>query len=101
MALAAHHMTLEETQFFMALDAHSRTRHRCFLAEMFLSKNGTEYCLCFRPTDENPKSVWPYACKYLRINREEAFKIGRSKTLSDATAGLLDRELPELFKSTS
>lgn len=92
-------MTPEETQLFKLLDDYSRARHRCFLSEMFLSKQGTEYTLCFRPTDDSPDSPWPHACRYVRISRAEAFTVGRSKTLSEATAGMLNRELSELGQS--
>jgi hypothetical protein len=48
-------MTAEETTYFKLLDEYSRTRHRCFLAEMF--RTGPEYTVCFRPTGVEKESA--------------------------------------------
>ena len=92
-------MTLEETNCFKTLDGYSRTRHRCFLAEMDLNPSQAYYSLCFRPTGVTKDSPNRYACLYLRINAEEVRTAGQQQVLPASVIEMLDRELPTLPQS--
>ena len=55
---------------FATIDTYVRARHRCFVAECFLSSQETEWVICIRPTQENTRlrsSLWE------RIDRELSF----------------------------
>jgi hypothetical protein len=92
-------VTLEETNCFKMLDEYSRTRHRCFLAEMDLNAFQAYYSLCFRPTGGTEDSPNRYACLYLRINAEEVKNAGKQQVLPASITQMLDRELPTLPQS--
>lgn len=89
-------MTSEESQFFELLDRYSKTHHKCFLAEMFLNKKGTEYVLCFRPGIEVMNPADRSSCRYLRINPIDVQLVGKTKTLTTEIKERLDRELKSL-----
>jgi len=97
--LALHQtlMTAEETTCFKLLDEYSRTRHRCFLAEMFSTVS--EYTLCFRSTGVQKESASRYACRYLRIGTREVSTAARNGILLPSTTEMLDRELSALPQS--
>jgi hypothetical protein len=92
-------MTPAETQLFELLDTYSRTLHKCFLAEMFLDKSGSEYVLCFRPVSVSKGSLGQYASRYLRIEAAHAQTVGQAGALSTAIKEKLDRELPPIGQS--
>ena len=92
-------MTPDESQLFELLDEYSRTRHKCFLAEMFLDKSRAEYVLCFRPTSVSKDSPSRYACRYLQIKAVDARTAGQARILSTAIKEKLDRELLSLRQS--
>lgn len=86
-------MTVDETQIFRLLDSYSRNRHNCFLAEMFLNKQGTEYFLCFRPVTSSRESSKAFAHRYLRVDRDQALGMGHANVLTKSTTEMLDHEL--------
>jgi hypothetical protein len=86
-------MTPEESQLFQLLDDYSRAKHKCFLAEMFLDRDGTEYVLCFRPANEGADSAGRYSCRYLRVKLTDAQDMGQTNVLTAAITDRLDREL--------
>ena len=92
-------MTLEETGCFKMLDGYSRSRHGCFVSEMFLNAGKTDYTLCFRPTGGSKDSPNRYACRYLHIGAEEVRTAGQKQVLSTSITEMLDRELPTLPQS--
>jgi len=92
-------MTPEESQLFHLLDDYSRAHYKCFLAEMFLDRDGTEYVLCFRPANESPDSACRYSCRYLRVKLTHAQNMGRTKVLTAAITEELDSELQSLSQS--
>jgi hypothetical protein len=81
------------------LDRYSRTRHRCFLAEMDLNASQADYPLCFHPTGGTKDSPNRYACLYLRINGEEVKTAGQQPVLPASITQMLDRDLPALPQS--
>jgi hypothetical protein len=81
------------------LDRYSRTRHRCFLAEMDLNASQAYYSLCFRPTGGTKDSPNRYACLYLRINAEELKTAGQQHVVPASITQMLDKELPTLPRS--
>jgi hypothetical protein len=89
-------MTPEATTCFKMLDEYSRTRHRCFLAEMDLNADKGIYALCFRPLAENRNSGDRYACRYLHIEVEDVRCTAHIQELPRAIIELLDTELPTL-----
>jgi hypothetical protein len=91
-------MTTDESQLFEVLDHYSRSLHKCFLAEMFLDKDGNEYVLCFRPVGASPDSSGRYACQYVRIGRTEARIASDAKALTSGIKDKLERQLPLLSK---
>jgi hypothetical protein len=92
-------MTADETNCFKLLDGYSRSRHACFVAEMFVNAAGTDYTLCFRPTELTKDSPNRYACRYLNIRTDEITTAGKMQALPASITELLDRELPVLPKS--
>ena len=92
-------MTLEETNCFKMLDGYSRTRHRCFLAEMDLNAAKAHYTLCFRPTAISKESPNRYACLYLHIAVEDVKTAGQEQVLPPSITQMLDKELPTLPQS--
>jgi hypothetical protein len=92
-------VTLEETECFKLLDGYSRSRHGCFISEMFLNAGETDYTLCFRPTGGSKDSANRYACRYLNVGAEEVRTAGQKGVLPASMAEMLDRELPTLPQS--
>lgn len=87
----------EEGLIFKLLDDYSRTRHHCFLAEMFLDRVQTEYFLCFRPTSDHPNpNPSNYACRYLRVEIGEVQTIDTTGKLTASIIQRLDADLPSL-----
>jgi hypothetical protein len=84
-------MTAEETNCFKLLDEYSRTRYRCFLAEMF--PTGSEYTLCFRAHGIRKESANRYACRYLLVGTPEVSTAARNGILPPSITEMLDREL--------
>ena len=89
-------MTVEETNCFKMLDEYSKTRHRCFLAEMTLNAAEAHYSLCFRPTAICKESPNRYACLYLHISIEDLKTAGQERVLSGSITQMLDKELQTL-----
>ena len=81
------------------LDGYSRSRHGCFVSEMFLDAGETDYSLCFRPTGGSKDSPTRYACRYLQIGAEEVKAAGQKQVLPASIIQMLDRELPTLPQS--
>jgi len=92
-------MTLEETECFKMLDSYSRSRHGCFVSEMFLNAGGTAYTLCFRPTGGSKESPNRYACRYVYIGAEEVRTAGQTQVLPASITEMLDKELSTLPQS--
>jgi hypothetical protein len=90
---------MEETNCFKMLDEYSRSRHRCFLAEMDLDAPQACYSLCFRPTQVSQDSPNRHECRYLRISAEEVTTAGQKQVLPGSITQMLDRELPALPQS--
>ena len=89
----------KDAQIFKALDHYARNKHQCFLAEMFLNDAGTEYILCFRPTDASKDSPSRFVCRYLRIQMGEIGSVVQTETIPIYLAKKLDRELLALRQS--
>jgi len=89
-------MTSQYAQLFTLLNNYSRKHYQCFLAELFLNKDQSEYMLCFRPTGGNKESPNRYACRYLRIDVAEAGSAAQSGSLPPSIIEKLDLELPAL-----
>ena len=86
---------MTQKRAFEQIDRYARKQHLCFLTEMFLKPDKTEYILCFRPTEaaSNPDR---YACRYLRLETGAIEKLEQAKELSDPVKALLDKELVNL-----
>jgi hypothetical protein len=91
-------VTLEETNCFKMLDGYSRTRLRCFLAEMDLNVAKAHYTLCFRPASMSKDSPNRDAYLYLHIPIEDVKIAGQEQVLPPSIIRMLDRELPTLPK---
>ena len=94
-------MTVEETKVFTLIDGFARSRHDCFLAEMFLSKEKDEYVLCLRPTHTGPSSRARFACRYVRIGAPEVRQMGLTAALSAGLTDALEHELISLAKAAA
>jgi len=79
----------EEAQLFRLLNEVSRL-HRCFIAELFVSSEGKEYTICFRPSEE---SADRYACVYFHLPLSEAQQIVRLGIVTPQLAGELREKL--------
>jgi hypothetical protein len=86
----------EGKQLFKLLDDCSRRHHQCFLAEMLLNEERTEYILCFRPTQVGKDSPNRYACQYLHLGISEANIAGQGNELGASMRALMDKELVSL-----
>jgi hypothetical protein len=86
----------QEACAFTVLDRYSRSRHNCFLTEMFLDSQKKIYTLCFRPTDVTRGSANIGACRYLQISASEVNIVAEQNALTDAIRSRLDEELPSL-----
>lgn len=81
---------------FVLLDGYARRKHKCFLAEMDLTRTGTAFRLCFRPTGVDVKSPNRYACKYLTLDASQVEAMGLKARLTDEVARALDDALSPL-----
>ncbi len=86
----------ERAIVFRLLDDYSRNKHRCFVAEFFPDKVGTDYHVCFRPMRGDINSPNRYACRYVDISAQEVAEAGDRKELPVSVTALLDKELPSL-----
>lgn len=60
----------EYATIFQLLDNFSRSKHHCFLAEMFPNESRGEYVLCFRPVTvprESPDPMMFYRYLYISV----------------------------------
>ena len=90
----------EKSELFKALDAYSRTRHRCFLAELNSDKDSGCFTLCFRPTTALMGSADQWAHKYVKIGVTRADLIAQKKMLDSETQAELDHALEFLDPSS-
>lgn len=86
-------MTSDETKFFQLVDAYSRSRYRCFVAEMFPTVEHQEYTVCLRPIDRSLESPERSDCRYLRIHAAEVRTAGQSGVLGLSMSEELDAVL--------
>jgi hypothetical protein len=89
-------MTEDETRFFELLDNYSRSRYRCFVSELFLNPEATNYTICFRPADVKKGSQNQSTCAYLRVELAQARIVIQEKTLTSKLIEELDTELGSL-----
>ena len=87
------HMNSESAALFTAVDDYVRRSHLCFVAEWDLNRDNTMWAICIRPTNENPRVLDRYACKYIDVTLQEAQEISTSRTLSSALKQKIDRDL--------
>jgi hypothetical protein len=89
-------MNTDYARLFKVLDGYAKRHHKCFLTELFLSTEGDEYILCFRPLvfceDPQNQSV----CRYVRIGIGEAAELTRTGLLTVSVANILDETLEPL-----
>ena len=76
----------------MLLDGYANRHHKCFLAELFLNEENTEYILCFRPLAVCNDSESPSACGYVTIEIAEAREMIRTGLLPVSAANILDEK---------
>jgi hypothetical protein len=90
-------MRSEYSRLFTLLDSYAREKFGCFLAELDLTKDRTDYRVCFRPISlrDSPNR---YACKYFHIDMEEAKCAVEIGSLPLAITEQLTLELPALGK---
>lgn len=88
----------KEARAFELLDEYSKRQHKCFVAEMFLNVDNTEYTICFRPTGLTNDSPNAAACRYFRAQAAEVNEIGERGILTDSFKLRLDKELPALHQ---
>lgn len=82
---------------FRLLDDFSRSKHRCFLAELFPNEARSEYVLCFRPlTISKDLSDPMMAYRYLHIGVIDLRVMAASRVLPVLIAEKLDQELRSL-----
>ena len=86
----------QKAELFKLLDNYSRTRHQCFLAEIFLDDAKTKYWLCFRPVGERLDSTDQYACSYVQIGLSAAGNASDKNFLDESLTELLDSKLSQL-----
>jgi hypothetical protein len=89
----------QEARAFTLLDEYSRSKHQCFVAEMFLNDAGTHYVVCFRPTATPRDSPNRLACRYVNIETAQAGTLGQTEALPISIIEKLDRELSALGQS--
>jgi len=88
-------MNSSDKRLFELLDDYARKRHQCFLAEMFLNSEGSEYVLCFRPRGGS-KSANQYSCRYLNIALVAGRAAGKAAALFPSMTQMLDDSLSGL-----
>ena len=84
---------------FRLIDEYARKHYQCFLAEMFLNQDESEYILCFRPTHSSLNSD-RYACRYLNFEVGEVRRLEKGEELGDSVKAALDQELTHLRSSS-
>jgi uncharacterized protein (DUF1786 family) len=92
-------MTIGEKQLFELLDQYARSRHACFVSEMFLNKSQTEYVVCFRPANISPDSSNRDKYKYLRFDALIAKTGNLPMNLTSSIKQKLDEALSNLNAS--
>ena len=86
----------QKAELFKLLDHYSKTKHRCFVAEMDLNKSKSGYSVCFRPFGARIGSVDRYACIYVQIDMTAAATASDSNSLGESLINLLDARLAQL-----
>ena len=86
-------MNSESAALFTAIDDYVRRSHLCFVSECDLNRDNTMWAICIRPTNENPRYVDRYACKYIDVTFQEAQELSTSRTLSSALRQKIDSDL--------
>jgi hypothetical protein len=89
-------MTIEETQLFVLLDNYAKSKHRCFLTELFMNEDHTRYSACFRPSGPLRDDSERFACVYLQIDLDEARTIGSQNAIRTAIVRDLDEKLSQI-----
>jgi hypothetical protein len=89
-------VTKEETKLFELLDDYARSRHHCFLTELFMNKDRTAYSVCFRPRGSLRDESERFACVYLQIDLEEARNIYSQRAITATVVRDMDEKLSEL-----
>jgi hypothetical protein len=90
----------EDARVFALLDDYSRSKHKCFVAEMSLNDAGTYYVVCFRPADVRSDSPNRFACRYVNIETEQTDTTSQTQALPISITEKLDRELSEMRQSS-
>jgi hypothetical protein len=64
-----------------------RTRHRCFVAELYFSR--PKWVMCIRPTQENIRAIARDAsgCKYISLSLEEADEVASANAFKNKADG--------------
>ena len=83
----------EKALLFRLIDGYSRSKHQCFVSELFLSLDESEYIVCFRPTETHPPTD-RYAHCYICIKVSEAKRIVKEDALTNNLTERFDSELP-------
>jgi hypothetical protein len=91
-------ITSEYSKLFKLLDGYAKRHHKCFLAELFLSEEGDEYIMCFRPTVFRDDPQNQRACQYVRIQTGEARELTRTRLFAVSIANILDEKLQPLSR---
>jgi hypothetical protein len=88
---------LEYATVFQLLDDFSRSKHQCFLAELFPNEGRAEYVLCFRPVNISRDSLDPMMFyRYLYISVVELRVAAESRVLPALIVEKLNQSLPSL-----
>jgi hypothetical protein len=87
----------EYAALFQLLDGFSRSKHQCFLAELFSNEGRAEYVLCFRPVTVSRALPDPMALyRYLHISIADLRIAAASQVLSVSIVEKLDQALSSL-----
>jgi hypothetical protein len=86
-------MNQQYAVLFSAIDDYIKVEHNCFVSECFLNSSRTEWVICARPTNKNPRPLDIYACKYFRLTLEEVEELCASNGLSSARKSKIDNDL--------
>jgi hypothetical protein len=89
-------MTIEETQLFVLLDNYAKSKHRCFLTELFMNEDHTRYFACFRPSGPLRDDSERFASVYLQIDLDEARTMGSQNAITTAIVRDLDEKLSQI-----
>jgi hypothetical protein len=89
-------MNTDYARLFKLLDGYAKRHNKCFLTELFLNEDDTEYVMCFRPLTVSEDLQGPSACRYLRIEIAEAREMTRTGLLPVSVANILDEQLRPL-----